>query len=143
MAVLSCFDSYSPGSVVEIPATSTYPVQQWVIDEKMSEDLQHMTKYDVLEGLGPSFAAAKFYCHRPDLPERGIMRIYLQFPDLGTELTTQQARANQAIPSPRHPKIEAFKTPQKHDSQVAPKLIVIHQGKQNSDSPIHGASLTI
>ncbi|KAJ6128502.1 hypothetical protein N7471_009719 [Penicillium samsonianum] len=107
MASLGCFESF-PGTVIILPATDTTPFQQWTIGEQLSEDMHQQTKSAVEKGMGPSYAAAKFYCHSIDRDEKAMMRIHLQVPNRvqGTE--------------------------------VAPKLLALHEGKQDKDGVISG-----
>lgn len=108
MASLGCFESF-PGTVIILPATDTTPFQQWTIGEQLSEDMHQQTKSAVEKGMGPSYAAAKFYCHSIDRDEKAMMRIHLQVPNVSTELSSSATRACQAVSAPEFCEISAFK----------------------------------
>lgn len=83
-----------PGSEIDIGGPTR---SRWAIDEKIGEHVHQCTEKNLEDELGPSYADANFICHNMDNPDqRGFMRIFLQVPDVGTELDALEDRAQQA-----------------------------------------------
>lgn len=61
-------------------------LQRWIVEEKLTEDVQQMTKWQLDGGAGPPFAVFTYLCHSaPDSDKKAFMRIYFQIPMAVTE----------------------------------------------------------
>lgn len=138
MEDIGFFDDFS-GTVVTFPANQNTPwTQTWIIEEQPSERFHRVDEVDVARKLGPSWATIEFECYRENDLKKGVMRIYLQVPNLKTEFRTPHRRAEQAIASPTHLEIESLKKLQLMGSTVAPKLLAVHQDKQSDTGSVPG-----
>ncbi|KAF9237807.1 hypothetical protein DTO013E5_9939 [Penicillium roqueforti] len=51
--------------------------QQWVLEEKLTEDFQNITNRELESGGGPSFAVFKYLCYSATASsKKAFMRIY-------------------------------------------------------------------
>ncbi|KAJ5383006.1 hypothetical protein N7517_000917 [Penicillium concentricum] len=96
--------------------------QKWVLEEKLSKDLQKMTSRQLELGSGPSFAVSKYLCYSAtDSNKKAFMRIYLEIPNPGTESQLPRLRQQQAAPPP---------------------LLAYKEGKQGNNGVIPGGYIT-
>ena len=91
--------------------TFTVPsLQKWVLEEKLTEDVQQMSKWELDGGGGPPFAVFKYLCHSAtDSDKKAFMRIYFQIPIDGTEYQPLEVRQRQAAPPRKHRELDALK----------------------------------
>lgn len=91
--------------------TFTVPsLQKWVLEEKLTEDVQQMSKWELDGGGGPPFAVVKYICHSAtDSDKKAFMRIYFQIPIAGTEYQSVEVRQRQAAPPRKHRELDALK----------------------------------
>jgi hypothetical protein len=102
-----------------------------------------MTQKEIDDGLGPSFTAAKFLCHRADDTTKiAFMRIYLQVPIAGTEFQNSKVRAKQAAPPRVHPELVALKVLKKKRCDVVPDLLCYKEEVQDQDGIVPGGYIT-
>lgn len=102
-----------------------------------------MTQKDIDDGLGPSFTAAKFFCHRADNPSKmAFMRIYLQVPIVGTEFQASQVRAKQAAPPKLHAELSALRCLKEMNCDVVPDLLCYQEQVQDQDGIVPGGYVT-
>lgn len=135
--------TFHSSSETESESSFHFPPQTWIITEKLSEDPRQLTQKDIDDGLGPSFNAAKFLCHRTDDPTKiAFMRIYLQVPIAGTEFQNSRIRARQAAPPRRHAELVTLKAFKKKRCNVVPKLLCYKEGVQDQDGIVPGGYVT-
>ncbi|KAJ5142875.1 uncharacterized protein N7515_001662 [Penicillium bovifimosum] len=119
------------------------PRQTWVIEKKLSERAQWMTQKDVDEGVGISYAAAKFLCHPKENPtKKAFMRIYLQIPVSGTQYLSAEIRRKRAVKPRPHIELTALKTLKEKGCDVVPDLLAYQDGKQGEDGIVPGGYIT-
>lgn len=105
--------------------------QVWVLDEKISEDFQTRTQFEVDNYGSRPYAALKFACHNA-ANERGFMRIYIQIPITGTIARGSRARAQQATQR-THKELEVRKILAEQGCSVVPRLLAYNVGQQDDD----------
>ncbi|KAJ5783606.1 uncharacterized protein N7518_009283 [Penicillium psychrosexuale] len=67
--------------------------QQWVLEEKLTEDFQSITNCELELGGGPSFAVFKYLCYSAiDSSKKAFIRIYFQISNPGTEFQLPRLR---------------------------------------------------
>lgn len=132
------------GMEVTLNSPSESPLcQTWVIDKKLSEQSQLMTQQEVTEGLGISFAAAKFLCHlKEDPSKKAFMWVYLQIPIIGTQYQSSQNWQKQAAKPQQHIELMTLKVFKQLGCDVVPGLLACQEGKQGEDSIVLGGYIT-
>ena len=81
--------------------------QRWVIEEKLTEDVQQMSKWQLDGGAGPPFAVFRYLCHSAaDSDKKAFMRIYFQIPIAGTKYQRPEVRQRQAAPPRKHQELD-------------------------------------
>lgn len=128
---------YGPGTIIsfEQPVRS-----QWTIVAKASEKISQVTQADTQDGLGPSYAAARFLCRSQD-NQQAFMRIYMQIPYQGTEFASHQVRAQQATRY-SHEELAALQTFTKNTSKITPSLLAYKETRQSDQGIIPGGYIT-
>lgn len=117
--------------------------QKWVLEEKLTEDFQRMTKRELELGGGPSFAVFKYLCHSTtDSNKKAFMRIYFQVPNPGTESQLSRPRRQQAAPSREHSELQALKDLRERHCTVVPALLAYKEGKQGKDGLVPDGYIT-
>jgi hypothetical protein len=117
--------------------------QKWVLEEKLTEDFQRMTKRELELGGGPSFAVFKYLCYSAtDSSKKAFMRIYFQIPNPGTEYQLPRLRQQQAAPPRKHLELQAFKDLSKQHCTVVPALLAYKEGKQCKDGVVPDGYIT-
>ncbi|CAG8887119.1 unnamed protein product [Penicillium egyptiacum] len=102
-----------------------------------------MTQQAVTNGHGPSFAAAKFLCHRKEnSSKQAFMRIYLQIPISGTQYQSSRIRRQQAAEPQLHVELRTLKALKELKCDVVPDLLAHREGKQGEDSIVPGGYMT-
>ncbi|KAJ5252639.1 hypothetical protein N7489_003049 [Penicillium chrysogenum] len=116
--------------------------QKWVIEEKLTEDVQQMSKWELDGGAGPPFAVFKYLCHSAaDGDKKAFMRIYFQIPIEGTEHERPEVRQRQAA-SRKHRELDVLKDLQLRQCPVVPSLLAYKEGKQGNDGPVPDGYIT-
>ncbi|KAJ5944708.1 hypothetical protein N7516_004876 [Penicillium verrucosum] len=106
MSSLACSELYIGTEVT----FNTPSPQTWVLEEKLTEDVQQMTEWPRDGSAGPPFAVLKYLCHSAaDSNKKAIMRIYLQIPIEGTEVQRPEVRQRQAAPPRKHRELDVLK----------------------------------
>ncbi|KAJ5413289.1 hypothetical protein N7465_005594 [Penicillium sp. CMV-2018d] len=117
--------------------------QRWVLEEKLTEDFQRMTKRELELGGGPSFAVSKYLCHSmTDSNKKAFMRIYFQVPNPGTESQLPRLRRQQAAPPRGHLELQALKDLRERHCTVVPALLAYKEGKQGKDGLVPDGYIT-
>lgn len=117
--------------------------QKWVLEEKLTEDFQRMTKRELELGGGPSFAVFKYLCHSTtDSNKKAFMRIYFQVPNPGTESQLPRLRRQQAAPPHEHLELQALKDLRERHCTVVPALLAYKEGKQGKDGLVPDGYIT-
>ncbi|KUM65952.1 hypothetical protein ACN42_g1162 [Penicillium freii] len=117
--------------------------QKWVLEEKLTEDFQRMTKRELELGGGPSFAVSKYLCHSTtDSNKKAFMRIYFQVPNPGTESQLPRLRRQQAAPPREHLELQALKDLRERHCTVVPALLAYKEGKQGKDGLVPDGYIT-
>ncbi|CAI7663772.1 unnamed protein product [Penicillium glandicola] len=102
-----------------------------------------MTQQDVTDGLGITFAAAKFLCHPKETPsKKAFMRIYLQIPISGTQCQSPQIRREQAAKPQPHVELTALKALKRFECDVVPDHLAYQEGKQGEGSIVPGGYIS-
>ncbi|KAJ5528718.1 hypothetical protein N7527_002111 [Penicillium freii] len=117
--------------------------QKWVLEEKLTEDFQRMTKRELELGGGPSFAVSKYLCHSTtDSNKKAFMKIYFQVPNPGTESQLPRLRRQQAAPPREHLELQALKDLRERHCTVVPALLAYKEGKQGKDGLVPDGYIT-
>ncbi|CAI7594234.1 unnamed protein product [Penicillium viridicatum] len=117
--------------------------QKWVLEEKLTEDFQRMTKRELELGGGPSFAVSKYLCHSTtDSNKKAFMRIYFQVPNPGTESQLPRLRRQQAAPPREHLELQALEDLRERHCTVVPALLAYKEGKQGKDGLVPDGYIT-
>lgn len=117
-------------------------LQKWVIEEKLTEDVQQMTKWELDGGAGPPFAVFKYLCHSAaNSNKKAFMRIYFQIPIEGTEYQRPEVRQRQAA-SRKHEELDVLKDLQLRQCPVVPSLLTYKEGKQGNDGLVPDGYIT-
>ncbi|KGO39569.1 hypothetical protein PEXP_047450 [Penicillium expansum] len=126
--------------------TFTAPsLQKWVIEEKLTEDVQQMSKWELDGGGGPPFAVFKYLCHSAtDNDKKAFLRIYFQIPIAGTEFQRPEVRQRQAqaVPPRRHRELDVLKDLKLRQCSVVPTLLAYKEAKQGNDGVVPDGYIT-
>ncbi|KAJ5969317.1 hypothetical protein N7501_005565 [Penicillium viridicatum] len=96
-------------------------VQKWGLEEKLTEDVQQMSKWELDGGGGPPFAVFKYLCHSAtDSDKKAFMTTYFQIPIAGTEYQPLEVRQRQAAPPRKHRELDALKHLKPRQCPVVP-----------------------
>ncbi|OQE20809.1 hypothetical protein PENFLA_c015G00990 [Penicillium flavigenum] len=133
------FSELYVGTEVTFTAPS---LQKWVIAEKLTEDVQQMTKWELDGGAGPPFAVFKYLCHSAtDSAKKAFMRIYFQIPIEGTEYQRPEARQRQAA-TRKHQELDVLKDLKLQQCPVVPTLLAYKEGKQGNNGVVPDGYIT-
>lgn len=126
----------------EVTFTAPSP-QKWVTEEKLTEDVQQMTKWELDGGAGPPFAVFKYLCYSvTDSDKKAFMRIYFQNPIAGTEYQPLEVRQRQAAPPRKHRELDALKDLQLRQCPVVPTLLAYKEDKQGNNGVVPDGYIT-
>lgn len=126
----------------EVTFTAPSP-QKWVLEEKLTEDVQQMSKWELDGGGGPPFAVFKYLCHSAtDSDKKAFMRIYFQIPIDGTEYQPLEVRQRQAVPPRKHRELDALKDLTLRQCPVVPTLLAYKEGKQGNNGVVPDGYIT-
>lgn len=132
------------GLYIDTEVTFTTPsLQKWVIEEKLTEDVQQMSKLELDGGSGPPFAVFRYLCHSAtDSDKKAFMRIYFQIPIAGTEHQRPEVRQRQAAPPRKHRELDVLKDLKLRQCPVVPTLLAYKEGKQGNDGVVPDGYIT-
>lgn len=120
------------GSTVRL----TWPDSPWkIVRQLMEHDHQKLPNY--VTGSSPSYASITLLCANTEKSRKARMRIYMQVPNVSTELLESSLRPKQAAKfTPIEP--TSFKTFTRKGKNVTPRLLGYRAGKQDSTGLIPG-----
>ncbi|OQE26162.1 hypothetical protein PENFLA_c007G03578 [Penicillium flavigenum] len=127
------------GAEIKFDHPSLSAPHTFVLDEKISEDYQTMTRKEYEGQPGPPFAVIKFSCHSLlDPTQQGFMGIYMQIPLDGTFSSAPEVRAQQAVRQHTHTELTALATLDRENCTAVPKLLGYGEGSQGAQEYVPG-----
>ncbi|CAG8244870.1 unnamed protein product [Penicillium salamii] len=133
------------GTEIALPGSATlgFSASIWVIDAKLFEETVDGVHPSCPGSQIPSSWEAKYACHNQEHPhDHGIMRVYCQGPDEGTEFLLPEIRAQQAAPLFEEPEAKAWKKFKEGECQSVPSLLGYGYFTQGQDGPVPGGYIT-
>ncbi|KAJ5125035.1 uncharacterized protein N7515_008860 [Penicillium bovifimosum] len=133
------FPGLYEGTVVDFTTPSS---QKWVLEKKLTEDAQQMSKWELDGGGGPPFTVFTYRCRSAtDSEKKAFMRIYFQIPIAGNGYRLED-RQQQAAPPRKHPELDVAKDLRLRECPVVPTFLAYKEGKQDNDARVPGGYIT-
>ncbi|KAJ5234353.1 uncharacterized protein N7469_003521 [Penicillium citrinum] len=121
------------------------PTKTWIIIKRLGEVSMFTYQMNTDGGIPPGFSAGRFLYYSKDdsTKEPAFMRVYYQIPIYGTEWSSHNVRASQAVPPIELVELKAFRSFIKHACSAVPQLLGYHEGQQPDDGIVPGGYTTM
>lgn len=110
---------------------------EWTIIDKLEQENFQQDEEDFSYGYVPSFACAIFLVRNSVNDQEAFMRVYQQIPIKGTEFSSPEERAQQAVSS-FHGEFEAMKAFHEKESTITPALLGYKEESQDTQGIVPG-----